>query len=125
WDARTGAELLTLKGHTGFVYSAAFSPDGTRVVTAGSDGTAKVWDARTGAELLTLKGHTGFVMSAAFSPDGTRVVTAGSDGTARIYDSRPFRATRPPAPKPEVAPPPRPVNREPLGLLDFPRRNPL
>src|SRR5262249_39370461 len=53
-------ELLTLKGHTGFVTSASFSPDGSRVVTGG-DSTAKVWDAKTGAELLTLKGHTGGV----------------------------------------------------------------
>jgi tetratricopeptide (TPR) repeat protein len=47
WEARTGAELLTLKGHTGFVYSASFSPDGTRIVTASFDLTARVWDARS------------------------------------------------------------------------------
>jgi hypothetical protein len=40
------SELLTLKGHTGTVRSATFSPDGTRIVTASQDGTAKVWDAR-------------------------------------------------------------------------------
>ena len=45
WDARTGAELLTLKGHTGRVTSASFSPDGSRVVTASADETARVWDA--------------------------------------------------------------------------------
>ena len=58
WDARTGAEILTLKGHTGPVISASFSPDGSRIVTASRDRTAKVWDAATGAEVLTLKGHT-------------------------------------------------------------------
>src|SRR5262249_53576761 len=46
WDARTGAELLELKGHTGFVMSVAFSPDGERIVTGSMDGTAKGWDAR-------------------------------------------------------------------------------
>ena len=45
WDARTGAELLTLKGHTDGVDSATFSPDGSRVLTGGPDRTAKVWDA--------------------------------------------------------------------------------
>ncbi len=55
--------------------SVSFSPDGTRIVTGSSDGTAKVWDARTGAPLLDLKGHTGWWYSASFSPDGTRIVT--------------------------------------------------
>ncbi len=60
--------------------SAAFSPDGTRIVTGGGfrdNGEATVWDARTGMALLDLRGHTGLVMSAAFSPDGTRIVTGG------------------------------------------------
>ncbi len=56
---RAGAEVLTLKGHTAVVISASFSPDGSRIVTASQDKTAKVWDARSGAEVLTLKGHTG------------------------------------------------------------------
>ena len=45
------SDLLTLKGHTGDVYSASFSPDGSRIVTASQDKTAKVWDAKTGAEV--------------------------------------------------------------------------
>ena len=72
---RSGAEVLTLKGHTDAVNSASFSPDGSRVVTGSGDQTAKVWDAKSGAEVLTLKGHTGAVCSASFSPDGSRIVT--------------------------------------------------
>ena len=40
------SDLLTLRGHTSGVRSASFSPDGSRVVTASDDGTAKVWDAQ-------------------------------------------------------------------------------
>ena len=84
-------DLMTLRGHTAPVYSASFSPDGSRIVTAGNDKTAKVWDARSGGEALTLKGHTGFVRSAAFSPDGSRIVTGGDDNTAKVWDARPFQ----------------------------------
>jgi len=105
WDAKTGAELLTLKGHTNDVRSVCFSPDGSRIVTGSFDKTAKVWDAKTGAELLTLKGHTERVNSVRFSPDGSQIVTGSDDMTAKIWDSRPFRETRPP--DAEVAPAPR------------------
>jgi TPR repeat protein len=70
------------------VYSAGFSPDGTRVVTASDDYTARLWDAKTGASLAVLKGHTDYVNSAGFSPDGTRVVTASDDKTARLWDAK-------------------------------------
>ncbi len=81
-------ELLALAGHDDEVRSAAFDPAGTRIVTAGGDGTARVWDAATGAEVHTLRGHRGWVGSAAFSPDGTRVVTTGEqDGAVRIWDA--------------------------------------
>ena len=80
-------ERLRLKGHEGEVYSAAFSPDGGRVVTASSDNTARLWEATTGAELIVLRGHEGEVYSAIFSPDGSRVVTASSDNTARLWEA--------------------------------------
>src|SRR5262245_44890554 len=75
---------LVLKGHSGPVAAASTSPDGSRIVTASDDGTARVWDAATGTESVILRGHTDWVRSAAFSPDGARIVTASHDRTARL-----------------------------------------
>jgi hypothetical protein len=75
-------------GHDGAVWSAAFSPDGKRIVTASWDKTARVWDAATGQPIgEPLKGHDGAVWSAAFSPDGKRIVTTSADKTARVWDA--------------------------------------
>jgi hypothetical protein len=69
-------------------YSAAFSPDGARIVTASKDKTARIWDAATGQPIgKPLKGHLGAVLSAAYSLDGRRIVTASWDKTARIWDA--------------------------------------
>jgi WD40 repeat protein len=86
WDAATGKPLTSPLEHQAQVVSAAFSPDGTRVVTASLDKTARVWDAATGKPLTSLLAHQGVVQSAAFSPDGTRVVTASGDH-AQVWDA--------------------------------------
>jgi WD40 repeat protein/tRNA A-37 threonylcarbamoyl transferase component Bud32 len=82
WDAKTGAEILTLMGG-----SASFSPDGSRIVVVWA-GMAKVRDAMSGTEILTLEGHTDPVVSASFSPDGSRIMTRSVDDTARVWDAR-------------------------------------
>ncbi|MGD0505279.1 MAG: serine/threonine-protein kinase [Steroidobacteraceae bacterium] len=81
-------QIAVLSGHGAGVLTAAYSPDGTRIVTASGDKTARIWDARAGVELIALSGHGDSVTSAAYSPDGTRVVTASGDKTARIWDAR-------------------------------------
>ena len=73
--------------------SAAFSPDGARVVTASEDKTARVWDAATGAPIGKPLQHEGEVYRAAFSPDGARVVTVSEDSTARVWTPRRSRPT--------------------------------
>ena len=76
-----------LGGHEESVNSASFSPDGSRIVTASSDWTARIWDVTSGKEIAILRGRDNLA-SAAFSSDGTRVVTAASDRMAHIWDSQ-------------------------------------
>jgi hypothetical protein len=73
--------------HEGSVYSVNYSVDGKRLVSAASDGAARVYDTATMQLLQTLKGHSQEVTHAAFSVDGKRVVTASADRTARIWDT--------------------------------------
>jgi WD40 repeat protein/tetratricopeptide (TPR) repeat protein len=89
WDAETVKQIsVQLVGDQGPLSSAAFSPDGKRIVTASDDKTARLWDAETGRQIgAPLLGHKGAVESAAFSPDGKRIVTASTDGSARLWDA--------------------------------------
>src|SRR5262249_43627994 len=76
------------RGHSDVITDRAFSPDGSRVVTASGDETARIWDAETGATVVELKGHANIVRTAAFSSDGSRIVTVSSDGTARVWNAK-------------------------------------
>jgi eukaryotic-like serine/threonine-protein kinase len=85
WDASSGRELITFRGHTEFVRGIAFSPDGRRIATGSWDHTGRIWDARSGPTLAILTGHGGRVPFVAFSPDGNRVLTGSFEQTVRFW----------------------------------------
>jgi dipeptidyl aminopeptidase/acylaminoacyl peptidase len=87
WDLGTGKELPPLVGHSHKICSAAFSPDGKRLVSGSANGSARVWDTETGRQVFPLSGHRDPVWSVAFSFDGRRIVTASGDHSAKVWDA--------------------------------------
>ena len=69
-NTATGEVTATLQGHDDVLSAAVFSRDGSRIVTASKDGTARIWDAATGAPTGVLRGHVKPVSDAAFNHDG-------------------------------------------------------
>jgi WD40 repeat protein/DNA-binding SARP family transcriptional activator len=86
-DSETGESVLSLNGHAGDVTDVAFSHDGAKVASTGSDGTLKVWDSSTGMLLSSLSAY-GEAAGPSFSADGSLVSAAWShDGAlVRILD---------------------------------------
>ncbi|KAJ6620959.1 quinon protein alcohol dehydrogenase-like superfamily [Mycena sp. CBHHK59/15] len=85
------------EGHTDWVTSVAFSPDGKHIISGSYNQTVRVWDAESGEALGALfKGHTHAVTSVAFSPDGKHIVSGSYDQTVRVWDAESGEALRAP-----------------------------
>ena len=86
WDTRTRHRSARLAGHTGAVYSVAFSGDGRLLASASGDRTVRVWDVAAAKCVAVLTGHTDEVFSAVFHPDGKRLASAGRDRAIWLWD---------------------------------------
>ncbi|ETO06571.1 WD repeat-containing protein [Reticulomyxa filosa] len=86
WNIELGKEIQVLKGHTGTVNDAQFSPDAKLVVSCSNDTTIRLWDVNSGQEIKIIKGHIGNITSVQFSPDGKFVVSSAHDKTVRLWN---------------------------------------
>jgi WD40 repeat protein/serine/threonine protein kinase len=95
WDARTGTRLLELEHGRApkcsicspWVLHAAWSSDGTRIVTGGNDHAIRLWDAGTGTLLRTLTGHKDLVTTVAMDAGGRVIASASVDHTVKLWDA--------------------------------------
>ncbi|GCA95717.1 serine/threonine-protein kinase [Microcystis aeruginosa] len=74
----------TLTGHSDWVWSVVYSPDGHYLASGSWDNPIKIWEVATGKELRTLTGHSIGVMSVVYSPDGRYLASGSSDKTIKI-----------------------------------------
>jgi WD40 repeat protein len=91
-DAATGRQLHLLTGHNGGALALAFSADGGRLASAGTDRRVKVWDTATGRPLLDFQPLTEVKrlsreLALAFSLDGRRLLVGDSGGFMRAWDA--------------------------------------
>ncbi len=88
----SSSALVTYQGHSDYIWSVDWSPQGKYVVSGSSDGTSQVWEAGTGKRLLSYRSHISpaqsndWARSVAWSPDGKQIVTGFQDGTAESLD---------------------------------------
>jgi WD40 repeat protein len=85
-DAGSSVCRVFLKGHTSYIVSLNFSPQGKWLASASTDGTARLWDITDlSIPPVVLRGHEGGVNAIAFDAEGQWLATASQDHQARLW----------------------------------------
>jgi WD40 repeat protein len=86
--AVAGEPKAVLRGHTNTIANVSWNAAGDRIVSASSDGSAKIWDPVTGKPTITLtQPEREPLHLAAWSPNGERLLTVSEEGRFKIWDA--------------------------------------
>ncbi|KAJ1964102.1 hypothetical protein IWQ62_003028 [Dispira parvispora] len=86
WNRLALINRAELQGHTGAVYTAKFSPNGTQIASGSFDKTVRIWDYAKGTACVTLFSHALNVSSLDWSSDGASILSGSFDKTCQITD---------------------------------------
>eukprot|EP00038_Savillea_parva_P013481 m.211015 g.211015 ORF g.211015 m.211015 type:complete len:527 (-) comp25348_c0_seq1:30-1610(-) len=87
WNAATGEEMATLRGHTSRVWEVDSLPSGP-CVSASADSTLRLWNPANGVCSSVIHGHESDVYTVRAHPGGDHIVSGGYDTTVRLHDVR-------------------------------------
>lgn len=85
--ARDLAPRFALTGHTAALVGVAWSPDGSRIATAGADGMLLLWDAADG-DLVAQLDHGEPLADVVFAAGGAALIAQSESGALRVWTSR-------------------------------------
>ncbi|XP_077353571.1 uncharacterized protein spag16 [Festucalex cinctus] len=83
---KVGQMVLTGKGHSDWLSSCSFHPEGTKLATTSGDTTVRFWDLFCGRCVLTFTGHSQPTWGCSFHSCGHFLVSCSSDKTAKLWD---------------------------------------
>ena len=86
-DADSGIQLKSLGGHTDWVVSVAFSPDGTRGLSGSRDGTVRLWNLETSELIREFRPNLGPIKTAIFSGDASAIFCGGQHSSFLMLDA--------------------------------------
>ena len=103
WNTDTGEPIATLSrkpirglrtGHLNGINALAFSPDGSTLASASTDGTIRFWNIKTGDALAPhITGHTEWVKGVAFSKDSSTLASVAFNGAINFWDVKTSQIT--------------------------------
>ncbi|CAD8188070.1 unnamed protein product [Paramecium octaurelia] len=85
-NVKTGQQKAKLDGHSEYVSSICYSPDGTTLASGSWDDSIRLWDVKTGQQIAKLDGHSSTVYSVNFSPDGNTLASGSDDNSIRLWN---------------------------------------
>ncbi|MBL9128706.1 MAG: WD40 repeat domain-containing protein [Verrucomicrobiales bacterium] len=95
WQPALGRMVRIVRGHPGQILSLAWMPDGTSLISGGTDGVLRAIDGGSDSILGEVHDHDDWIYAVAVGPDGSRIASADASGAVRIRSSFALRGTAP------------------------------